>query len=324
MKALVTGATGFLGAWLVRLLLERGHAVRGLVRPGTTLGALQGLGIEQARGDVTDPTSLARAVEGCDWVFHLAGIRRAPRREDFMRVNAEATRTLLRACLAGAPSLKRFVLAGSLAAAGPSREGRKEEDGFAPVEAYGESKAAAERIALSFADQLPVAVARPPRIVGPGDRENLFFFKLARAGVVLAFSGPPRPLSFIDVEDCARGLLTLAERPEAAGQAFFLASPERTDLESLQLSVAGALGVRARRTRLPPAVLPVAAAAADAVSLVAGARLPLNRKLAAQLLAPGWTCDASKARRLLGFEARISLRESVERTARWYREQQWL
>ena len=324
MKALVTGATGFLGAWLVRLLLERGHGVRGLVRPGRTLGALEGLGIEEARGDVTDPASLTRAVEGCDWVFHLAGLRSAPRREDFMRVNAGATHTLLAACLAGAPALKRFVLAGSLAAAGPSREGKREEDGFAPVEWYGESKAEAERIALSFADRLPVAVARPPRIVGPGDRENLFFFKLARAGVVLAFSGPTRPLSFIDVEDCARGLLALAERPEAAGQSFFLASPERTDLESVQLEVASALGVRPRKVRLPSSILRAAAVAADAVSLVAGTRLLLNRKLAAQLLAPGWTCDPSKARRVLGFEAAVSLGQSVARAARWYQEQGWL
>jgi nucleoside-diphosphate-sugar epimerase len=324
MKALVTGANGFLGAWLVRLLLERGHGVRGLVRPGRALGALEGLGIEEARGDVTDPPSLARAVEGCDWVFHLAGIRRAPRREDFMRVNAEATRTLLAACLAGAPALKRFVLAGSLAAAGPSREGRREEDGLAPVEWYGESKAEAERIALSFGDRLPVTVARPPRIVGPGDRENLFFFKLAKAGLVLTFSGPPRPLSFVDVEDCARGFLVLAERPEAAGQSFFLASPERTDLESLQLEVARALGVRPRKIRLRPWILKAAAAAADAASVVARARFPLNRKLAAQLLAPGWTCDPAKARRVLGFEASVSLGQSVARAARWYQEQGWL
>ena len=324
MKALVTGANGFLGAWLVRLLLERGHGVRGLVRPGRALGALAGLGIEEARGDVTDPESLARAVEGCDWVFHLAGVRRAPRGEDFMRVNAEATRTLLEACLEAAPALKRFVLAGSLAAAGPSREGRREEEGFAPTEWYGKSKAEAERIALSFADRLPVSVARPPRIIGPGDRENLVFFKLAKAGVVLTFSGPPRPLSFVDVEDCARGFLVLAEHPEAAGQSFFLASPERTDLESLQLEVARALGVRPRKVRLGPSILRAAAAVADVVSLVTGARLPLNRKLAAQLLAPGWTCDPAKARRVLGFEAGVSLGQSVARTARWYKEQGWL
>lgn len=324
MKALVTGAAGFLGAWLVRLLLERGHEVRAMVRPGRPLGALEGLGVEEARGDVTDPSSLVRAVQGCDAVFHLAGVRRSARREEFMRVNAEATRLLLDACLEGAPRLSRFVLAGSITAAGPSRDGKREEDPLAPVEWYGESKAEAERIALSYADQLPVAVARPPRVTGPGDRENLLFFRLVKAGFLFTFSGGPRPLSFVDVEDCVRGLLLLAERPEAKGQAFFLASRERTDVESLQREAARALGVSPRTIRLPPLVLGGAAALADAVSSVTGVRLPLNRKLAHQILAPGWTCDPGKAERLLGFEAKVSLSASIERAARWYVDHHWL
>ena len=107
-------------------------------------------------------------------------------------------------------------------------------DPFEPVEAYGASKAEAERVTLSFAGRLPVAVARPPRITGPGDRENLLLFRLAARRILLSPSGPARPLSFVDVEDCARGMLLLAERPEAVGEAFFLARPDRTDLEGLQ------------------------------------------------------------------------------------------
>jgi len=324
MKALVTGAAGFLGAWLVRLLLERGHSVRAMVRPGHPLGALEGLGVEEARADVTDAGSLVRAVRGCDVVFHLAGVRRAAKREEFMRVNAEATRLLLDACLEGAPGLSRFVLAGSITAAGPSREGKREEDPLEPAEWYGESKADAERIALSFADRLPVAVARPPRVTGPGDRENLLFFKLVKAGFLFTFSGEPRPLSFVDVEDCVRGFLLLAERPEAKGQAFFLASRERTDVEGLQREAARALGVSPRTIRLPAAVLGAAATLADAVTTVTGMRLPLNRKLARQILAPGWACDPGKAERLLGFEAKVPLAASIERAARWYLDHHWL
>ncbi len=190
MKALVTGAGGFLGTWLVRLLLERGHAVRAMVR--RPLGAAAALGLEEARGDVTDPRAVARAVEGCDWVFHLAGVRRAVRREEFFAVNAGATRLLLEACLATSPRPRRFVLAGSLAAAGPSREGKREEDGFDPREWYGASKAEAERIALSHRGELAVSVARPARVTGAGDRENLFFFRLAKRGVILGVRGERR------------------------------------------------------------------------------------------------------------------------------------
>jgi nucleoside-diphosphate-sugar epimerase len=190
------------------------------------------------------------------------------------------------------------------------------------VEAYGASKAEAERVARSYADRIPVAVARPPRIMGPGDRENLLFFRLARAGLALDFGD--RPISWIDVDDCARGFLLLAERPEAIGEAFFLSSPEHTTAAGVMREAARALGVRARRVPVPAPVLRVAAAAADVATRVTGHRLPLNRKLAAQVLAPGWVCDPSKARERLGFEARTPLSESIARAARWYREHGWI
>jgi len=324
MRALVTGANGFLGAWLTRRLLEGGHAVRVLLRPRGAADSLSGLAVEQVRGDVTEPATLPAAVRGCDLVFHLAGIRRAPGREDFLRVNALGTRNLLEACAAHAPGLSRFVLAGSLTASGPSATGRREEEPFQPREWYGESKAEAERLAFSFAGRLPVTVARPPRITGPGDRENLFFFRIVARGFVLGFPGEPRPLSFVDVEDCARGMELLATHPGAVGQAFFLASPERTSVEGLQHEVARALGVRARVLRIPPALLRGAGSLADLASRVLGRHLPLNRKLAEQVLAPGWVCDTGKARQVLGFEARVGLSESIQRSADWYREVGWI
>jgi len=320
MRALVTGAGGFLGAALVRALAARGDAVRALVRAPAP--ALDLPGVEVVQGDVTDPAALRGAVAGCDLVFHLAGVRRATDPAEFLRVNAGSTRLLLDACLAAAPGLARFVLAGSMAAAGPSRTPRREDEPLAPIEPYGASKAEAESIAFSYADRLPVAVARPPRIMGPGDRENLLFFRIARAGLALSFGD--RPLSWIDVDDCARGFLLLGGRPEARGEAFFLASPEPTSAEGLMREAARALGVRARRVRVPAALLRAAAAAADLATRITGRRLPLNRKLAAQVLAPGWVCDPSKARARLGFEAATTLAASIDRAARWYRAHGWL
>jgi nucleoside-diphosphate-sugar epimerase len=319
VRALVTGAGGFVGGVLVRALAARGDAVRAVVRRPTEPGVD---GVEVVVADATDPAAMRAAVAGQDVVFHLAGIRRAADRDEFVRENAGSTRVLLDACLAAAPALSRLVLAGSVAASGPSRTPRREDEPLAPVEPYGASKAEAERIALSYADRLPVTIARPPRIMGPGDRENLLFFRVAAAGLALSFGD--RPLSWIDVDDCARGLLLLAERPEAAGEAFFLASPEVTSAEGLMREAGRALGVRARRVRVPAALLRGAAAAADVVTRVTGRKLPLNRKLAAQVLAPGWVCDPAKARRLLGFEARTPLADSVARAARWYREHAWL
>jgi nucleoside-diphosphate-sugar epimerase len=158
--------------------------------------------------------------------------------------------------------------------------------------------------------------------MGPGDRENLLFFRIARAHLALSFGD--RPLSWIDVDDCARGFLLLAERPEAVGEAFFLASPEHTTAEGLMREAARALGVRAWRVPVPAAVLRAAAAAADVATRVTGRKLPLNRKLAEQVLAPGWVCDPSKARERLRFEARTPLADSIARAAAWYREHGWV
>ncbi|HET7824276.1 MAG TPA: NAD-dependent epimerase/dehydratase family protein [Anaeromyxobacter sp.] len=320
MRALVTGAAGFLGTALVRALAARGDSVRALVRAPTP--ALSTPAVETVRGDATDPEAVRRAVRGCEAVFHLAGVRRSTDPAEFLRVNAGSTRVVLEACLAEAPRLSRFVLAGSLASVGPSRTPRREDEPFAPAEPYGASKAEAERIALAHADRLPIAIARPPRIVGPGDRENLLFFRIARRGLVLSFGD--RPLSWIDVDDCARGLLLLADREEARGEAFFLASRETITAESLMAAIARELGVRARRVPVPAPLLRAAAAAADLVSDLTGRKLPLNRKLAAQVLAPGWVCDPSKARERLGFEARTPLAESIARAARWYVDHGWL
>ncbi|HET7755086.1 MAG TPA: NAD-dependent epimerase/dehydratase family protein, partial [Anaeromyxobacteraceae bacterium] len=204
MLAFVTGAGGFLGQRLVRELIGRGHAVRALLRSDRGAAALREAGAEIVAGDALDPAALRRGVEACDVVYHLAGIRRATRREEFFRQNVESTRLLLDACVAAGAARRRFVLAGSLAACGPSARGRREDEPFDPREWYGESKAEAERVAFAQADRIPVAVARPPRVMGPGDRENLFFFRIAQAGLLLRIGGGPRPLSWIDVDDCAR------------------------------------------------------------------------------------------------------------------------
>ena len=326
MNVLVTGANGFLGAHLVRRLAARGDAVRCLVRPTSDTSSLDGLAYERALGDVTDPGSLARALQGVDLVFHLAGIRRTPRREDFFRVNAEGTRHVLDAAVA-AGRRARVVLCGSLAACGPSRPDRPhvEEDPFRPAEWYGESKAEAERLTLAYADRLPVTVVRPPRITGPGDHENLAFFKLAQRGLRLHLTGGPRPLTLVDVEDVADMLLVLGDHPAALGQAFFCAGDAGTlTLEGLQDTVGAALGLSMRTLTLTPWALTALAAAADGVSTLTRRKLPLNAKLARQLLAPAWTCSGEKAARVLGFRPRRDVVDSLVRSAHWYREKGWL
>ncbi len=323
MDVTVTGAAGFLGVHLVRTLRARGDRVRCLVRRANDAGALADAGAEVLEGDVTKPDTLPRAVDGADVVFHLAGVRRAPVRSTFMHVNAEGTRRVCEAMVAG--GAKRLVFAGSLAATGPSLPGqpKREEDPFEPREWYGESKAEGERIAFSFGDRLEVTSVRPVRIIGPGDRENLPFFRIVAKGLKLDVTGPRRPISFVDVDDVVAHCLLLAERKEAVGEAFFSVG-EELSLAEMQDVLAEVLGVSVRRIPVPPPLLRALATAADGVSTVTGKKLPLNRKLARQLLAPAWSCSPEKSARLLGFRAKKSIRASIAESARWYRDQGWL
>jgi dihydroflavonol-4-reductase len=324
VHALITGASGFLGGALLERLAAGGHRVRGLVRGEPPRRPPGEEAVVWVKGDVVEPASLGAAVSGVDVVFHLAGIRRAPVRESFMKVNAEGTRAICdAACRSG---VRRLVLVGSLAAVGPSRPDRPhiESDPFAPEEWYGESKAEAERIAFAYAGRLEVTVARPPRVLGPADRENLVFFKLVRRGIRLAIGGGPRPLSVVDVDDVVDFLILLGERPEAVGEAFFCPGPGTTTLEEIQDEGARVLGVTPRTLRLSPSVLRALAGAADVVSRATGRHLPLNRKLARQLLAPAWTCSGEKALLRLGWRARVSVHDSIARSASWYQAQGWL
>ncbi len=273
---------------------------------------------------MTQPASLATALEGVDVCFHLAGIRRATRRDEFMAVNADGTRHVAEAMVARGS--RRLVLCGSLAASGPGSVARPrvESDPFAPEEWYGESKAEAERIAFSFSGKLEVTSIRPCRILGPRDRENLPFFKLVKKGLVLRLLGPERRLSMVDVDDVVTQCLLQADLPAAVGEAFFCASDESTTVEAMMRSIGEALHVTTHAVPVPDVVLRSLAAVADVVTNTTGRKLPLNKKLARQLLAPGWVCSTEKARRVLGFGPTWTIAQSLQRSADSYVAEGWL
>jgi nucleoside-diphosphate-sugar epimerase len=185
------------------------------------------------------------------------------------------------------------------------------------VEAYGQSKVDAERLCHQFAARVPTAIARPPRVLG--------FVKLVKRGFLLEVEGGPRPLSMIDVEDCVRGFALLGTHPAAVGQTYFLTAADTITIERIQEISAAALALTIRhRLRVSPLALRTLARGADLMSRASGRHLPLNKKLAEQLLAPAWTCSGEKAKRELGFVARHTLADATTRSCRWYREKGWV
>ena len=320
----MTGATGFVGPHVVAALAPSWQ-VRALVRDVARAARIGRTDIDVAAGTLDNPDALRRAMEGVDAVVHLAAATRAGSEAGYVRANAEGTRAVVEAALAATPRPRRLVYLSSMAAAGPSADGRPVAPGDEPrpLTAYGRSKLAGEAVCRSASGELEVVILRAPAVYGPGDRDLLTFFQLARLGVLPVPTGPERPLQLIHVQDLARAV----ERAVAAGAArgiYHVADARAYPWAHVARLVAAAVGRRGVQVPLPPRLLRAAAAVSETVGRWSGGVGIFNRDKARELLAPGWLCDATTAREELGFETRIPLPEGLVATAAWYRERGWL
>jgi nucleoside-diphosphate-sugar epimerase len=328
MRVLLTGGSGFLGSWVAEQLAAEGHVVRALVRPASDRRALEKLpGVQFAPGAIEDRASLTPAVEGVDAIVHVAGIVKARRPSDFFAVNTQGTKNLLDAALARG-GLKRFVYVSSLAAIGPSFDGKPVADDAEPhpVTHYGRSKLEAERAVLAAGAQLPVTVIRPPMIYGPRDRETLAFFTSVKNRVLPMIGSGENTLSVVYAADCAAALVRAVTAEGApSGRAYFVEDGTVYTQRDLALEVERALGRRAWvRFALPLSVVKVAAAATQAWGAVTGTTQMLTLDKANELAQPHWVCSGEGARRDLGWTAKVQWKEGVREAVKWYREQGWL
>jgi nucleoside-diphosphate-sugar epimerase len=316
-SVLVTGATGFVGAELLRVLIASGvapsqlrclvrdadRAVRGGVPPGSV-----------RRGDVTDAASLRAGTADVGLVFHLAGTLKGSRPRDYHAVNAAGTQALVDTLRAQAAHC-HVVLVSSLAAAGPSTDGAGTDlppDRCAPVSAYGESKRQGELALVQSG--LSWTIVRPPVVYGPGDAATRLLFRQACAPLC-AVPPRPRPLSVVHVTDVVEALLA-AGRVRPRGAVLPLDGPERTDTHALLRAIAAACGRRARLLPVPLSVAAAAAGAADLLARLTGRPGFFNGDKVKELRAPGWVADGGAALRALEFRPRIALRDGLAAVAR--------
>jgi len=326
MRILVTGANGFVGSHLVDELLRRGHQVRGLVRRTSDLRWLKGVDLDLAYGEVTDPASLSEAVRDVRMVYHVAGVTRARQRETYYQVNQQGTLNLLEACLRNAPSLDKFVLVSSLAAAGPSPEGRllRETDPPEPVSDYGRSKLLGEQEAARFMDRLPVTVIRPPAIYGPRDVDFLAYLRILKKGLRPLLGWHERRLGICYVGDVVAGTILAGESDRSAGQIYFVSGDRDCSWEELSAAMAAAPGAWTVKIRIPLFALHTAAALAEMFTPLFREAPTLDRRRAREMSQQCWTCDWSKAADELGYEPAVKLEDGIRETVEWYREVGWI
>lgn len=327
-KALVTGATGFLGSHLAEFLLRKGYAVSVLARPSSKRDNLDFFtGYTILEGSLDDPLSLRRAVEGQDLVFHAAGLIRARSREEFLEVNHLGTKKLLEAVAAANPKLSRFIYVSSLAAAGPPLDGqpKKETDPCNPITPYGESKWEGEIETMKYREEFPITVIRPPAIYGPRDKGMFAYFRLASKGFYpLIGMGGESYINIICVFDLVEGLIAAAEEPKAAGEVFFLAEKKIYTWREAGLAITAACGKKGRALRIPKWELFTAAAINEFFSNLFGQAALISRWKAMDLSQKYWTCDVSKAEKTFNFQNRYPLPDGAQVTYDWYKKMEWL
>lgn len=322
MRALVTGATGFVGSHLVEALRREGAAVTALARSPHKAGGLASQGVAVIEGDLHAAAALERAVEGQDAIFHVAGMVAARDEAEFFRANREGTANLIAAATrTGRP---RFVLVSSMAAAGPAPPGRplSGDEPPKPVTAYGRSKLAAE--ATVAAADLPWTIVRPPTVYGPRDREVLKVFQLARLGVAPVFGDGSQELSAVHGADLAEALLAVAASGRTVGRTYYACHAEVFTSGRFVRAVAAAMGRRVTVLGLPAGIAGALLAITELGARVTGRTTVLTREKAREFFQPAWTGDPTPLEQATGWRARYDLTAGLAHTYEWYRSEGWL
>jgi len=322
----VTGGTGFIGSHLVEALLQRGIQVRCLLRKKSDLKWLTGLPIETAFGDCGDHTSLEEAVKDVDQIFHLAAVTKAVEENTYFEVNAFGTENLIRACLKKNPRIQKFIYLSSQAAAGPCRNGdkKRESDPCEPVSAYGRSKRRGEKLALTFAHEIPLLILRPCAVYGPREKDIYTFFKLLSRKIKPCLSGEDQHMSLCYVEDIIQAILLAAQSHEPSGEIFFLSDGHDYPMDEVGDVFAQAMGVSAFSIRIPEWTMMSVASCSEYFSKLSRRPPLLSKGKVEEILQRNWVCDIAKARTVLGFEPRIPLKQGAELTYQWYKREKWL
>ncbi len=322
MKVFVTGATGFIGASIVRELLKDGHQVKALVRNGSNIANLKGLELEIFRGDLHNQKHLADGMSDCNWLFHAAADYRlwCPEPKAMYHANVDGTRTLMEAALAvGVSRVVYTSTVGTLGNPGDGTPGTEKTPVALSdmVGHYKKSKFLAEREAEKFVDKgLGLIIVNPSTPVGAFD------IKPTPTGkIIVDFLNSKMPayldtgLNLIAVEDCARGHILAAEKGKV-GDKYILGNRNLMLCEIFEL-LQNLTALKAPKIRLPYTPILIAAYINEAISLVTGKEplIPLTGvKMAKKIM----FFDSSKAVRELGLP-QTPVEEALRKAVEWFR-----
>jgi len=320
--SLVTGATGLVGSAVVRALLQKGHRVRVFVRPSSDRRNLADLSVEISEGSLEDVQSLARAVAGCRFVYHVAADYRiwVPDPAPMFRANVAGTRDLLLAALEA--GVERMIYTSSVATLGLVPDGSADETTPSSAEdmigPYKRSKFEAEELAREFARQrgAPVVIVNPSTPVGSGDVKPTPTGRLileAARGQMPAFVDTG--LNIVHVDDVAAGHLAAAEKGRI-GERYILGG-QNLSLAEILAMVSRTVGRRPPRLRVPHTMLFPVAFGAELAARITG-REPFVTLDGLRMSRKKMYFTSDKASRELGYKPRLA-REAIADAVSWFK-----
>ncbi|MEA4981565.1 MAG: NAD-dependent epimerase/dehydratase family protein [Paludibacter sp.] len=324
MRYFVTGCTGFIGIHLCRLLLAEGHEVYGLVRnpqkiPQDFKGKLKVI-----RGGLEIFEQSDLQLPEVDVVIHLAAIITSKRSSDYRQINHEAVVHLLDVINHQAWKPKRFILASSLAAAGPNRKGEvlRESDTPQPIDPYGIAKLKAEQ--LLEGQPFATTVFRPPMVVGPGDPAMLTVFKMVKANFAALPMGTPQLLSFIYVDDLVQAIHVMSQNHSAARKLYFVTSEEVVTNREIVDTIASEMNKKIFLLSIPKFLIKLIMYLSTAISVVFRVPNFYDYRQYKQMTTPSFICTSELLSAETGWKAKTKFSEAIKFCVEGYKKLGWL
>ena len=330
MKILITGASGFIGSFIVEEALRRGFETWAAIRKSSSKDYLRDERIHFIELNLNSKEQLVKQLMGhdFDYVVHAAGVTKCLNKQDFYRINTEGTKNLVDALMETTRmSLKRFVFVSSLSIFGAIKEQLpyeeiRETDIPQPNTVYGRSKLEAEQYLATT--RVPYIILRPTGVYGPREKDYYIMAKSIKGHSDFAVGYQRQDITFVYVEDVVQAVFLALDHGQI-GRRYFLSDGEVYQSATFSNLIHEELGRPWWiRIKAPIWVLRIITFFGEYIGRMTGKVTALNNDKFNILKQRNWRCDIEPARKELGFEPKVKLEEGVKRTIKWYKENGWL
>ena len=331
MNILITGASGFIGSFIVEEALRLGFETWAAVRGSSSRLFLTDERIHFIELNLSSEEQLKEQLKEhqFDYVVHAAGVTKCLNKADFHRINTEGTQNLVRAILALKMPLRRFVYISSLSIMGAIREQQPyteimESDEAQPNTAYGRSKLEAEQWLEALTSQFPYVILRPTGVYGPRERDYFMMAKSIQSHTDFAVGYKQQDITFVYVTDVVQAVFLALEKGQT-GRKYFLSDGEVYQSSTFSNLIRKELGNPWWiRITAPIWVLRVVTFVGEYVGRLTGKVTALNNDKYNIMRQRNWRCDIEPARQELGYMPKVKLEEGVRRSIKWYKDNGWL